>query len=305
MPALRRLSYYLRRALYGHILNPLWAPYSQRRARRRAVYFRLIEDYVADIPVIDPPVFLPSCRQTPRIFSIWLQGADNAPALVRTCWNSIRHYSGLELVILDHESLRQWIDLPAHIMQIWESGKMRPAHFADICRVELLWKYGGIWMDATDYMTHPLPDFVLQQPFFMYISGDDERGSYPYVQNCFIRSEAHNPLLGAWRQCIHEYWKRETTALDYFIHQQLFYHVIRHSRTAKALFDQMPHIHHDCTHVIWYGGYIDAEYDPAHFQALTRDGAFQKTTYRTYSTTSPVPGSNADHIINSFPSASS
>lgn len=77
-------------------------------------------------------------------------------------------------------------------------------------------------MDATDYMTHPLPDFVLQQPFFMYISGDDERWSYPYVQNCFIRSEAHNPLLGAWRQCIHEYWKCETTALDYFIHQQFF-----------------------------------------------------------------------------------
>lgn len=81
MPALRRLSYYLRCALYGHILNPLWAPDRQRRARRRAVYFRLIEDYVADIPVIDPPVFLPSCRQTPVYFQYGYKAQTTPPPL--------------------------------------------------------------------------------------------------------------------------------------------------------------------------------------------------------------------------------
>ena len=304
MQMIKKLSYYWKRALYGHVLNPLWVSRTRRRARRQKVYFKLIEDYVADIPVSEQQESMQSNPQTMRIFSIWLQGESNAPQLVKSCWNSMRHYAGLELVLLDQESLKEWITLPDYIMDRWNSGKMRPAHFADICRVELLWNYGGIWMDATDYMTHPLPDFIIKQPFFMYISGDDENGSYPYVQNCFIRSEAHNLLLGAWRNCIFEYWRRETTALDYFIHQQLFYHVIKNNRLAKEMFDRMPHIHHGCTHTIWYGGYIEEKYDPLLFRKLTQEGAFQKTTYRTYAKSLPERGSNADYILNSFSSAS-
>lgn len=294
---IKKCWYGILRIFYGHVLNPLWLPQRQRHIRRITAYSRLIENYVADIPVHIPDIKHQNQDQPIRIFTIWLQGIESAPQIVLSCWNSIRRHSGLELIVLDEKTLNDWISLPDFIMEQWNSGTMRPAHFTDICRVELLWHYGGIWMDATDYMTHPFPQFILNQSFFMYLSGDDEAGSYPFVQNCFIRSQSHNLLLGAWRDCIFQYWKREKKAIDYFIHQQLFYHIVRNNRQVKSLFDKMPHIHHECTHIIWYRGYRDKPFDSQLFQRLTQEGAFQKTNYIYSGKKKPIPGSFADYII--------
>ena len=82
----------------AHLLNPLWWPRERRRERRRNTlaaslpwYFRrnLLGglDALPDGPVIQDDV-------SDKVFTIWFQGEDRAPALVQSCFRSMRrHFS--------------------------------------------------------------------------------------------------------------------------------------------------------------------------------------------------------------------
>ena len=133
----------------GHIFNSLFQSRKDRRRKRGQVKVDVIGKYLGTLkPVIcsveeDPPL---SDESEERIFSIWLQGEDNAPDIVRACYRSIRANCTQRLVVLDGTTIWDWIELPDHIVSKWKSGKIKPAHFADICRVELLYRVSGLML---------------------------------------------------------------------------------------------------------------------------------------------------------------
>ena len=172
---MRRLWYYIRVALSGHLLNPLWLPRLDRRRVRGRAYRRAGMDYLRPYAaaVRDVPEDKPDHAEPRRIFTLWLQGEEQAPPLVRACLDRIRRLAG---AVLDERSLFEWIDLPEDIVQKWKDGKMKAAHFADICRVELLYRHGGLWMDATCFLDAPLPEWLWEADFFVYQGGDTLRG---------------------------------------------------------------------------------------------------------------------------------
>jgi len=289
--------------LFGHILNPLWKSRAERRRIRGEATLRAVnrhlDEYIDYIRTLKP-----GDGQSPagpeRIFSLWFQGEDSAPELVKTCWRSVRANCPQELVVLDSANIFQWIDLPEHIVKKWRTGRMRPAHFSDICRLALLSRYGGLWLDATDYLPAPLPDWLWQSEFFLYMSGSKLQGWYSYVQNCFIRAKAGNFLADAWLRLICEYWAREDRSLDYFIHQLLFKKLVENNAYAAELFSAMPKIDQDPTHRLWFGSGAE-KYSKADWDAETSAAMFQKTEYKSALAQSPAPGSNAWHLINSYP----
>jgi hypothetical protein len=231
-----------------------------------------------------------------RIFTLWLQGPEQAPPLVHACLDSIRKHSDAELVVLDGKTVFDWIDLPDDIVRRWKEGKMKAAHFTDICRVELLYRYGGVWMDATCYLDAPLPEWLWEADFFVYQGGETTSGAYGGIQNCFIRGAKDAYLLKVWREAIHAYWAAESTAVDYFVHQLLFTLVVQENPRAAELYAAMPSLIQDPTHLLWYG-YADKPYDEALLHAICAKALFQKTNYKSASAMNPVPGSFADHIL--------
>ncbi|MBO5419807.1 MAG: hypothetical protein J6A22_06955 [Bacteroidales bacterium] len=283
----------------GHILNFPWYSRMERRrirgnATRKAVLSYLdryvpfvftSEDSSADGPVKE------------YIFSIWFQGEENAPDVVQACWNSIRRNCSLELVVLDEKSIFEWIDLPDYVVSKWRSGKMKHAHFADICRIELLYRYGGLWMDATDYVFSDIPQWLMDQDFFVYMSGNSLKGFYSYIQNCFIRSKKKSYLIQVWRNAVLKYWEHEESAVDYFVHQLLFLKVVRSDRRAEENLAAMPSLIQDPTHVLWYE-YADKDYDSEVLATLASSAVFHKMEYKSASAVSPRPGSFADVLIN-------
>lgn len=293
---MKYIWFLLKKAIFVHLLVPLWKDRRQRRILRSQALTELCEAYVKDLPVVIPEGAVPQRMAKEYVFSMWLQGEEHAPRIVKSCWDSIRRYCAEELVILDAENISSWIDIPSDIMNKWKSGKMKLCHFSDFCRVELLWKYGGYWMDATDYMCHPMPEFIAQEPFFIYEG--DEAGYSPYVQNCFIRAHAHHPVIGAWREIIRNYWEHHSRAFDYFLPHRLFRHIVLNNRRISELFAQMPHVCHDCTHTVRWGGYWDQPFNAATFQQLSSEGAFQKLEYKSASAKNPIKGTLADYIVN-------
>lgn len=289
----------LRLLIEGHIFNPLWDGEEKHRERRCAAFGRILTgfmrkhylaaaDYVPDLPVSP-------AEGGEKIWSIWLQGEDQAPEIVKSCLASIRAHCTQELVVLDEKTIFDHISLPDTIVEKYRAGKIRAAHFADICRIELLHRYGGYWMDATCFVTAPIPEFISNQDFFVFLAGEKVHGNYSFIQNCFIRAQKGAYLLEAWRAMILDYWMHEEKRVDYFQHQVMFRTLVTYNPTAVAKFAGMPQLDQYPTHIYLYE-YKDLPYDPEVLRQVADEGFFyQKTSYRGLEKV--VPGSFADHLV--------
>jgi hypothetical protein len=295
-----RFSTKLSMVLKGHIFNPPWGSRLERRRRRGEAISKAVEryldKYIPDFADVPEDVNIPE-QDKERIFTIWFQGEDAAPELVKACWRSIRTNCTQELVILDAKTVFDWIELPEYVVEKWKAGKIRPAHFADICRIELLYRYGGLWMDATDFVFAPMPQWLMDLDFFVFMSGSTQRGSYSYIQNCFIRGRKGNYLLKAWREAVLAYWKNEDSTIDYFVHQLIFKKVVQNNKKAAEYFAKMPSVNQDPTHTIWFGHASDP-YDEVLFNELASAAVFQKTEFKSETAKNPQPGTFADKLIN-------
>lgn len=298
---LRRLRYTARTVFLGHVCNWLWRPRLRRRQARGRVILEASKHYLRPYAEAarDLPEDVPAHAEPRRVFTLWLQGEEQAPRLVRACLDSIRRNCGAELVVLDGKTVFDWISLPDDIVRRWREGKIKAAHFSDICRVELLYRYGGIWTDATDYLDAPLPEWLWEADFFVYQGGDTLKGTYGGIQNCFIRGAKDAYLLKVWREAIYAYWAAEDAPIDYFIHQLLFCRAVAANPRAAELYASMPSKVQDPTHVLWYQ-YADQPYDETRMREICAEALFQKTSYKSGSAMNPVPGSFADHILNSY-----
>jgi len=275
----------------SHILNWPWRSREHRRDVRTNVLSRVAPNYFrrylpAAARVVETPVIHDDANE--KIFTIWQQGEENAPELVKACFRSIRRHCKQELVVLDDNNLSEYIQLPPEIIAKYRAGKIRRAHFADICRVELLYKYGGFWMDSTDFATGPIPQWIVDTDFFMFMVGNVGQ-KYSFCQNCFIRARRGSYLLAAWRAMILDYWIHENGSFDYFMHQLLFKTLVENDPRAKKYFAEMPHVDQDPTHSVWHN-YKYVPFDEKLFEKLTADAFFQKTAYSDV----PRPGTFSD-----------
>ncbi|HOY47102.1 MAG TPA: capsular polysaccharide synthesis protein [Alphaproteobacteria bacterium] len=295
----RRFFYMTSLVLRAHIFNWFWRNKRKRRAVRRDVLSSVIPGYLkhylpAAGAVKESTVVKDDANE--KIYSLWLQGEDAAPALVKACARSVRRNCTQELVVLDKKSLFDKIDLPGVIVDKYNQGKIAHAHFADIARVELLHNHGGFWLDATGFVTSPIPDWIINEDFFVYLAGSDTsyKFAYSFMQNCFIRARKGSYLLDAWRAMILEYWKKEPKNFDYFMHQLMFKTLVENDPRAIEYFAKMPHVAQDPTHALWWK-YRDMPFDKALFDKVTSGAFFQKTAYKD--ATNPIPGSFVDVMI--------
>ena len=99
----------------GHILNWFWRDRKHRRAVRSAVIERVIPKYFerylpAAAAVKERKVV--NNDKNDKIFSLWLQGEENAPELVKACFRSVRRHCKQELIVLDEKTVFDYISLP-------------------------------------------------------------------------------------------------------------------------------------------------------------------------------------------------
>lgn len=289
----------LRLLVKKYLLTPPWLPPQKRAQRRDAASGRVLTDFMQKHLLAAANAVAVTSPQKDdtgeRIFSIWLQGEENAPEIVRSCFFSIREHCSQPLVVLDGKTVFDWISLPQPIVDKYRAGSIKPAQFTDICRVELLHRYGGYWLDATCFVSAPIPSFITEQDFFVFMAGEKVRWGYSFIQNCFIRARKGAYLLEAWRAMILDYWLRANRSVDYFQHQVMFRTLVANNPAARESFAAMPQLDQYPTH-LYQCEYKDLPYDPEVLRKAAGEGFFyQKTTYRDLDAI--VPGSFADRIV--------
>lgn len=275
----------MKKIVLGHILNPYVLNAGKARARRYSVYSAAVQKYirkyyldsVRDVPYTEAEK--PVSRE--KVFTLWLQGEENAPVLIRNCFGRMRKYcSDCDLVVLDQDSLVEYTDIPDYIWKKYRAGKIGMAHFSDICRLDLLYRYGGYWLDSTCFLTGTIPAFIRDSDFFAYMAGDRVKWNYGYIQNCFLHAWKGSYLMAVWRRILFEYWKWEDSTVDYLQHHLMFKTIIEEIPEAAADFARMPKADQYPTHELWHlRG--DEPFDGKIAERVASDAFFQKTTYNT------------------------
>lgn len=172
------------------------------------------------------------------IWCCWLQGFENAPAIVKACVNSLREkIKGKEFRFVDEQNLGQYICFPKHIEERWQKKQIPPAMYADLIRLELLIKYGGTWIDSTVLCTglnvnnrSALPLGTTKNHNVNYLDADlflfqykqSETAQFAGISNWFITSCSHNVILSTLRDVLYEYWKDFDCVLEYFMFHRFF-----------------------------------------------------------------------------------
>lgn len=286
---------------FGHILNPLWNDRLKRRRRRGKYSYRMVERYLDKYLKFVNTLSLPEGEKVKEgeskdlIYSIWFQGEESAPELVKVCFERLRDTYGDRFVVLDRDTVWNHIELPEAIKRKWEIGSITPAHFSDICRVALLYQNGGIWFDATDFLTAPVPRWIEDAELFIFLEGNRITPG-TLIQSCFMRAKKGDPLLGMLLAFVSEYWNTEDSLVHYFLLHYMLRYLTENNLDARKLFGSMPQVNQDPTHTLWYL-HADAPYTHELYENDTRDSFFQKTSNKGRNAVNPKPGSVAEAII--------
>lgn len=114
---------------------------------------------------------------------------------------------------------QEYTNLPDFIIEKWKKGQISNAHFADMLRVDLLCRHGGIWLDATILVTdNKLPSFMENAWFFIYQNVPVEVTARGYADICqcwAISSIPNNPVLELMRDLLFDFWRQNKKAKQY------------------------------------------------------------------------------------------
>jgi hypothetical protein len=167
-------------------------------------------------PSIDlGPVNLDLLATSPS-FTYWHSSIRNAPPIVKSCVASQKKYLGAGHRVLDDSCLDRVINMPQIILSKRDS--MTITHYSDIVRLCLLAQYGGVWLDATVYMSGPLEGCLKSSSFFAYSRPHD-----PLILSSWLLvAERANYLIIKWLDLLVQYWRDFSNLNDYFLLHHLF-----------------------------------------------------------------------------------
>ena len=260
------------------------------------------------------------------IWWCWLQGIENAPSIVKACFNShMREFKvsrvqevqclndGYEIKVIDAENWKEYIKLPEYIVKKWEKKQIPPALFSDLLRLELLIKYGGTWIDSTVLCTGFKEFESLSsssgsssspsvQEFKKYLEADlflfqyTKQGSIPVsISNWFISAHSNNEVLMVLRDMLYAYWKDYDCTLDYYIFH-LFFAMI--SKEYPEQMAAMPYAQSQRSLVLLH--HWGEKFDQRKWDRLTNEVCFHKLAFRVSDSVKDDKENYYNYILNQF-----
>ena len=228
-----------------------------------------------------------------QIFYGWLQGEENLPLLARCCYNSLKMNAGAyKITFIDEKNYSDYVDIPPYIYEKFKAGKMKPAHFTDVIRINLLERYGGLWLDATILVTEPLENYkkLLKLPFFTQKFTHEKNNNHPITKSFgayssyarwggFIQGSSviHNPLFAFMKDFYNEYWRDFDEIIDYVLMDFMIDIAYDNIPAVKREIDEVPINNEN----VWtLSPYLNTPYANFQFDKILRGNFLNKMSSR-------------------------
>lgn len=195
------------------------------------------------------PAEVKAAEDNQYLWVFWWQGLQDAPELVKRCISSVQGSAPphKQIVVIDKYNYMQWLKINPLIIRKVESGLITLTHFSDIIRMGLLSQYGGLWLDATIYAGHPIPESIWEKEFYSNrtsVTGDHfvSKGEW----SGFLIGGCNLKLFRFCSAIFEQYWIKHDILIDYFfldyciklaaIHFNDIYEMIRKSENNDDIY---------------------------------------------------------------------
>ena len=216
------------------------------------------------------------------IWTLWMQGYENAPELVKSTIDSIRKFAELnnfQFILLEENTIEKYIVFPKLIKEKMDLGVIDYTKISDILRVSLLAKYGGTWVDATIYMKEEFDSSLLLQNYYTIKTGGIEDYS-PNISNNRWKGfflSGNSSLFSFTRDFFFEYYSRYDIAVDYLLIDYIFDIAYKYDEKIK---NQMLELEKSNPNLFWLESHLGDEFDQKVWDNITETTKVFKTTYK-------------------------
>jgi hypothetical protein len=180
------------------------------------------------------------------IWCLWFQGWEDAPDLVKACAASWRrHNPDWNVRLLSGATLEAYL---APLPPLAAAASRLPLEArSDVLRIELLHRFGGIWVDSTVYCLRPLDGWIshaMPRGFFAFNRPMPD----VMLSSWFLAAERGNYIVERWRRLVQDYWERRAERDDYFWFHRLFADAYGSDPAFRAIWDATPKLSADGPH---------------------------------------------------------
>lgn len=213
------------------------------------------------------------------IWVCWLQGEKAAPRLVQKCIESIRKNkpNGFEVVIITEKNLYDYIRFPEYVMEKSAMGIITRTHMSDLIRMELLYQYGGLWVDATVYCSRKVPQYMCEGDIFAFCWSLFDK-SVLKISSWWIYARQGLPIFHDLRNLLFEYWIHETVLKEYYLFHIAFSVVVDNNSTNAACFSNMAYVNNSNPHVLF--GKMPFAFNLREWNAINDVSPVHKLSYK-------------------------
>ena len=162
-----------------------------------------------------------------NIWVCWWQGEKAMPELCHLCYLNLLNNTPIDYTVhlITKYNYLNYVNIPQYIITKMEMGKITLTQFSDILRQALLYSNGGIWLDASVWVTNNyMKNIDLSKKFWsVKLKNIDDREIWgQWISDCkwsgFILAAEKGNILNKFvydGMCLH--YKNHECVIDYFI----------------------------------------------------------------------------------------
>lgn len=235
--------------------------------------FGFVIDKYKDVQFSSIPSEIPNI-----IWVFWWQGENEMPSVIKECYKSIvRNANEREVRLLTKTNYSKYVQMPEHIECKFKQKLIGFPHYSDMLRLQLLARYGGLWIDAAVYVTKPIefPEYPFFSPKISATATDTPHLSLWVIG--VMGGGAGMPLFNFAYEMLVAYWAKYNGAFHYLMFDYFIRYGYEHIPWIKTLIDSRPLLSPD----FFSTRYIfNQEVDYEFLDELIKRNSFLSLTYR-------------------------
>lgn len=216
--------------------------------------------------------------ETQPIWVCWWQGEEQMPNIVKACYKSIlKHANGHPVHLIYAENVSEYINIPKIIESKCREGIISLAHFSDIIRFSVLNQYGGLWIDATMYLTSNIPECFPTFYTLKQSCKDDQYVSDYRWSGYFIGGNNGNRLFEMLSNYLIHYWTNRKSLIDYYLFDYVIAAIYEKDENCRKMIDSVPESN-PRLHLLQ--PMLNSEFENEEMNRLTSNTSFFKLSWK-------------------------
>lgn len=266
--------------------------YYLRETKQYSRYIALVRDYltsylrplIEEYQSVDSNIDLASGKD---IWVCWWQGKSAMPDFCKMCYENLLYNTPADYTVhlITKDNYNEYVEIPDSIVHKMETGIIPITQFSDVLRQALLYYNGGIWIDASIWVTKDFCSSIDENTLFWSVKLpqiDDPTVWGQLVSECkwgsfILAGKKGNLLFKFVFDSMCKYYNENNSIIDYFLQNMLIRTAYDNISYIREQIDSVP-----CSNLHLYDLYrhMDEPFESTLWDELCSDTTIFKLTQK-------------------------